>query len=84
MTHQRIHFLNVAEGNCSIVQRGSGRVSVIDVNNALLTRRSDSPRPFGKRLVQGYQPLPLLMEEHHAVDQLSAARRELAVLISFA
>ena len=34
MTNQRVHFLNVADGDCSIVQHGSGRVSVIDVNNA--------------------------------------------------
>ena len=30
----RIHFLNVKEGDCSIIQHYSGRVSVIDVSNA--------------------------------------------------
>lgn len=34
-----IHFLNVKEGDCSIIQHGSGRVSMIDVCNA---KRSDS------------------------------------------
>ena len=29
-----IHFLNVKEGDCSIIQHNSGRVSVIDVSNA--------------------------------------------------
>ncbi len=29
-----IHFLNVREGDCSIIQHGSGRVSVIDICNA--------------------------------------------------
>ena len=29
-----IHFLNVREGDCSIIQHGTGRVSVIDVCNA--------------------------------------------------
>ena len=29
-----IHFLNVKEGDCSVIQHGSGRVSVIDVSNA--------------------------------------------------
>lgn len=30
----RIHFLNVKEGDCSIVEHSSGRVTVIDVSNA--------------------------------------------------
>ena len=29
-----IHFLNVLEGDCNIIQHGSGRVTVIDVSNA--------------------------------------------------
>lgn len=28
-----IHFLNVNEGDCNIIQHGSGRVTVIDVCN---------------------------------------------------
>ena len=28
-----IHFLNVKEGDCNIIQHDSGRVSVIDVSN---------------------------------------------------
>lgn len=30
----RVHFLNVRNGDCSIIEHGSGRVSVIDVNCA--------------------------------------------------
>ena len=30
----RVHFLNVLEGDCNIIQHDSGRVSVIDVSNA--------------------------------------------------
>lgn len=30
----KIHFLNVLEGDCNIIQHDSGRVSVIDVSNA--------------------------------------------------
>lgn len=30
----RIHFLNVLEGDCNIIQHTSGRVTVIDVSNA--------------------------------------------------
>lgn len=29
-----VHFLNVKEGDCSIIQHGSGHISVIDVCNA--------------------------------------------------
>ncbi len=31
----RVHFLNVKNGDCSIIQHGSGRVSVLDVNCAV-------------------------------------------------
>jgi len=30
----KIHFLNVLEGDCNIIQHDSGRVSVIDISNA--------------------------------------------------
>lgn len=29
-----IHFLNVLEGDCNIIQHGSGRITVVDVSNA--------------------------------------------------
>src|SRR6476469_2343402 len=32
----RVHFLNVKDGDCSIIEHNSGRVSVIDVCNASL------------------------------------------------
>lgn len=37
-----IHFLNVLEGDCSIIQHGSGHVTVIDVNNAKQRTESTS------------------------------------------
>ncbi len=37
-----IHFLNVKDGDCSIIQHGSGRVSVIDVCNAKPSQSQDS------------------------------------------
>jgi len=36
-----IHFLNVLEGDCNIIQHDSGRISVIDVSNAY--NREDTP-----------------------------------------
>ena len=37
-----IHFLNVKEGDCSIIQHNSGRISVIDVCNAKSPESEDS------------------------------------------
>ena len=36
-----IHFLNVLEGDCNIIQHDSGRISVIDVSNAY--NKEDTP-----------------------------------------
>ena len=32
----RIHFLNVKEGDCSIIQHENGHVTMIDVSNAFI------------------------------------------------
>ena len=37
-----IHFLNVKEGDCSIIEHNSGHISVIDVCNARKNSRDDS------------------------------------------
>lgn len=34
-----VHFLNVGNGDCSIIQHGSGRVSLIDISNGQLSRQ---------------------------------------------
>ena len=39
-----IHFLNVREGDCSIIQHNSGRVTVIDVCNAQNPETTESKR----------------------------------------
>jgi len=39
---ERVHFLNVGEGDCSIIQHGSGRVSMIDICNGNVTTRQES------------------------------------------
>lgn len=33
-----VHFLNVGKGDCSIIQHGSGRVSLIDISNGQLSK----------------------------------------------
>lgn len=43
-----VHFLNVREGDCSIIQHGSGRVTVIDVCNA----RKETPEEAMLRAVR--------------------------------
>lgn len=52
---RRVHFLNVNNGDCSIIQHGSGRVTVIDVCNARPTDvyaeavlKDAAAREFGK------------------------------------
>lgn len=48
-----VHFLNVGKGDCSIIQHGSGRVSVIDICNGkksadrLLKALIEKRAPFG-------------------------------------
>jgi len=37
-----VHFLNVRSGDCSIIKHGSGRISIIDVNNASPARESEA------------------------------------------
>lgn len=38
----KIHFLNVQNGDCSIIKHGAGRISVIDVCCARKTLKGDS------------------------------------------
>ena len=37
-----IHFLNVKEGDCSVIEHNSGRVTVIDVCNATAADTQES------------------------------------------
>lgn len=43
----RIHFLNVLEGDCNIIQHDTGRVTVIDVSNA--SDEKDTPQELAVR-----------------------------------
>lgn len=45
-----IHFLNVLDGDCSIIQHDSGRTSVIDVSNAY--NADDSPEEQFAKLIK--------------------------------
>ncbi len=42
----RVHFLNVGNGACSIIQHGSGRVSLIDICNGSPVRRERTETHF--------------------------------------
>lgn len=42
MSSAILHFLNVLDGDCSIIQHLSGRITVIDVNNASLQKSYES------------------------------------------
>ena len=77
-----IHFLNVKEGDCSIIQHGSGRVSVIDVCNAKSADSDESKQEmvFAKTMatrgVQGnfnqkaYPVNPVAYLKEHGVDSI--------------
>lgn len=53
---QIVHFLNVKDGDCSIIQHGSGHVSVIDVCNA---RKTDEfSKLFSKNITENLQVSP--------------------------
>ncbi len=43
-----VHFLNVGEGDCSIIEHHSGRVSVIDICNGNATSQHDPPDALAK------------------------------------
>lgn len=45
-----IHFLNVLEGDCNIIQHDSGRVTVIDVSNAY--NGDDTPEETAAKLIK--------------------------------
>ena len=58
MPTHTFHFLNVKEGDCSIIEHGSGHVSVIDVCNAekVTTPMSDSElKSFTERVSGNFQ-----------------------------
>ena len=39
-----IHFLNVKQGDCSVIQHASGHVTVIDVCNAAAVAETDTEK----------------------------------------
>lgn len=51
----RIHFLNVGHGDCTVIEHPSGRVTVVDINNAV-SLDVDSHREISTSL----RPLPSL------------------------
>src|SRR5438045_2107068 len=52
-----IHFLNVLEGDCNIIQHDSGRLSVIDVSNAY--NEEDTPE---EKVVKASQARKQMLE----------------------
>ena len=45
-----IHFLNVLEGDCNIIQHDNGNVTVIDVSNAY--NHDDSPEEIASKAIK--------------------------------
>ena len=76
-----IHFLNVKEGDCSVIQHRSGRVSVIDVCNAKQSSSSESrsemasarevTRAVGGNFNQKAHPVnPVAYLKEHGIDSI--------------
>ncbi len=45
-----VHFLNVGDGDCSIIQHGSGRITVLDICNGGSTMQKAPLEAFGRQL----------------------------------
>jgi len=75
-----IHYLNVNEGDCSVVQHNSGRVSVIDVCNAqALTEKTRSADILAEALAKAtggnfqqkkYPVNPIAYLKSHGIDSV--------------
>ena len=77
-----IHFLNVKDGDCSIIQHSSGRVSVIDVCNAKSTDSDESKEEmtFAKMMAtrgvrgnfnqKAYPVNPIAYLKEHSVNSI--------------
>ena len=53
----KVHCLNVRLGACSIIQHGSGRVSMFDVNSALLPVEKKS-YSMSANMSESWKPVP--------------------------
>jgi competence protein ComEC len=74
-----VHFLNVKEGDCSIIEHGSGHVSVIDVCNARKPDDSISAKleklamkaaGSGNLNQKGYPVNPIEYLKEHGIDSI--------------
>jgi len=45
-----VHFLNVGDGDCSIMEHGSGRITVLDICNGGSTTQKALLEVFGRQL----------------------------------
>ena len=43
-----VHFLNVLDGDCNIIQHDSGRITLIDVSNAYNARDTEEEKAARK------------------------------------
>ena len=70
MPAQTFHFLNVKDGDCSIIEHGSGRVSVIDVCNATIGDPSVSDSAYS-HLLEKSLVLGNFQQKKHPVNPIS-------------
>src|SRR4051794_12180211 len=55
----RVHYLNVRNGDCSIIQHASGRVSAIDVSCAYIPAVTKAAHfSMAENMLKGRRPVP--------------------------
>lgn len=65
------HFLNVLEGDCSLIQHPSGRRTIIDVNNAYLEEESDKEAELRKSVMEVLRVRGNFNQKQHPVNPIS-------------
>ena len=70
-----LHFLNVLQGDCAVLQHGSGRVTVIDVCNAKEDDQYSSVAPVDFSLLAAdAAPMGNFQQKKHPVNPISYLR----------
>src|SRR3990172_8053193 len=66
-----LHFLNVLEGDCSVIQHPSEHVSVIDVNNANIEKESEHQRMISKAIAEAQSVSGNFNQKNYPVNPIN-------------
>lgn len=70
-----LHFLNVSDGDCTVIEHGSGRVTVLDVNNASIPVKEVTALSRAQLLAEALMEKSLELrgnyqQKHHPVNPI--------------